>query len=47
VMVETGLLYFFKNRPGPAQGECCLYKEDNFSLILFWYSALKGENITL
>ncbi len=42
-MVKTGSIDFFKNRPGPAQEECCLKKEENFSLTLFWYSALKVQ----
>ena len=38
VMVETGSLKLFQNRPGPAQGKCCLKYVENFGLTLFWYS---------
>jgi hypothetical protein len=38
VMVETGSLKLFQNRPGPAQGKCCLKNVENFGLTLFWYS---------
>ena len=38
VMVGTGSLKLYQNRPGPAQGKCCLKKAENFGLTLFWYS---------
>jgi len=37
-MAETGSLKLFKNRPGPAQGKCCLKNVGDFDLTLFWYS---------
>jgi hypothetical protein len=38
VMVETGSLKLYQNRPGPVQGKCCLKNVKNFGLTLFWYS---------
>ena len=38
VMADTGSLKLYQNRPGPAQGKCCLKNVENFCLTLFWYS---------
>jgi hypothetical protein len=38
VMVETGSIKLYQNRPGPVQGKCCLKNVENFCLTLFWYS---------
>jgi hypothetical protein len=43
-MVETGSLKLYQNRPGPAQGKCCLKNVENFDLILFWYSPTDRQN---
>jgi hypothetical protein len=37
-MAETGSLKIYQNRPGSAQGKCCLGNMENFCLTLFWYS---------
>ena len=44
VMVETGSLKLFQNRPGPVQGKCCLKNVENFDLTLFWYSPTYQQN---
>ena len=44
VMVETGSLKLYQNRPGPVQGKCCLKNAENFGLTLFWYSPTYRQN---